>query len=167
MKIYVLLSVFWGTFFSISAVAEEAVITGNVESKCVINTDVNGVFGNPTSGTLSTVPADGGVLPIIRYDIALGNAYTARITTPSSFSTSPTLSDVVTWTGEVEVSEVSDAAMADYETDKVEYEYTTEFDMHTAGTTWFKITSKAEYGYGRVYPAGTYRAIVMAECIAN
>lgn len=154
-------------FFSAQVVAEEAIITGNVESKCVINTDVNGVFGNPSSGTLSTLPSDGGIMPIIRYDVALGDAYTAKITAPNSFSTSPSLSDVVEWTGDVEVSEVSDTAMADYETDKVQYEYTTEFDMHTAGTTWFKVTSKAEYGYGKVYPAGTYRAIVMAECIAN
>ena len=154
-------------FFSAQAIAEEAIITGSVESKCVINTDVNGVYGNPSSGTLSTLPADGGIMPIIRYDVALGDAYTAKITAPNTFSTSPALSDVVAWTGDVEVSEVSDTAMADYETDKVQYEYTTEFDMHTAGTTWFKITSKAEYGYGKVYPAGTYRAIVMAECIAN
>lgn len=152
---------------ALPAMAEEAIITGNVESKCVINTDVNGVFGNPVAGTLSTLPNDGGVMPIIRYDVALGNAYTARITAPNSFSTSPALSDAVAWTGTTEVSEVSDSQMADYETDKIEYEYTTEFDMHTAGTTWFKVTSKAEYGYGRAYPAGTYRAIVMAECIAN
>tara|TARA_A100001391_G_scaffold91308_1_gene60272 strand:- start:1610 stop:2104 length:495 start_codon:yes stop_codon:yes gene_type:complete len=155
------------TILALPALAEEAVITGTIESKCVINTDVNGVYGNPVAGTLSTLPADGGVLPIIRYDIALGNAYTARITAPSSFSTAPSLNDVVDWSGEVEVNEVSDTAMSDYETSKVEYDYTTEFDMHTAGTTWFKVTSKAEYGYGKPYPAGTYRAIVMAECIAN
>ena len=155
------------TFLALPALAEEAVITGTIESKCVINTDVNGVYGNPVAGTLSTLPADGGVLPIIRYDIALGNAYTARITAPSSFSTAPSLNDVVDWSGEVEVNEVSDTAMSDYETSKVEYDYTTEFNMHTAGTTWFKVTSKAEYGYGKPYPAGTYRAIVMAECIAN
>ena len=155
------------TILALTAFAEEAVITGTIESKCVINTDVNGVYGNPVAGTLSTLPADGGVLPIIRYDIALGNAYTARITAPSSFSTAPSLNDVVDWSAEVEVNEVSDTAMSDYETSKVEYDYTTEFNMHTAGTTWFKVTSKAEYGYGKPYPAGTYRAIVMAECIAN
>ena len=155
------------TFLALPALAEEAVITGTIESKCVINTAVNGVYGNPVAGTLSTLPADGGVLPIIRYDIALGNAYTARSTAPSSFSTAPSLNDVVDWSGEVEVNEVSDTAMSDYETSKVEYDYTTEFNMHTAGTTWFKVTSKAEYGYGKPYPAGTYRAIVMAECIAN
>ncbi len=155
------------TILALPALAEEAVITGTIESKCVINTDVNGVYGNPVAGTLSTLPADGGVLPIIRYDIALGNAYTARITAPSSFSTAPSLNDVVDWSADVEVNEVSDTNMSDYETNKVEYDYTTEFNMHTAGTTWFKVTSKAEYGYGRPYPAGTYRAIVMAECIAN
>lgn len=152
---------------ALPALGEEAIITGNVESKCQINTDVNGVFGNPTAGTLSTLPTDGGVMPIIRYDVALGEAYTARVTTPNSFSTSPTLNDTVVWTSDVEVSEVSDTAMSDYETDKIQYEYTTEFDLHTAGSTWFKVTSKAEYGYGKSFPGGQYRAIVMAECIAN
>lgn len=152
---------------ALPALGEEAIITGNVESKCQINTDVNGVFGNPTAGTLSTLPTDGGVMPIIRYDVALGEAYTARVTAPNSFSTSPTLTDTVVWTSDVEVSEVSDTAMSDYETDKIQYEYTTEFDLHTAGSTWFKVTSKAEYGYGKSFPGGQYRAIVMAECIAN
>lgn len=152
---------------ALPALGEEAIITGNVESKCQINTDINGVFGNPTAGTLSTLPTDGGVMPIIRYDVALGEAYTARVTTPNSFSTSPTLNDTVVWTSDVEVSEVSDTAMSDYETDKIQYEYTTEFDLHTAGSTWFKVTSKAEYGYGKSFPGGQYRAIVMAECIAN
>ena len=54
------------TVLTFSAVAEEAIITGNIESKCVINTDTNGVFGNPVAGTLSTLPTDGGVMPIIR-----------------------------------------------------------------------------------------------------
>lgn len=152
---------------ALPALGEEAIITGNVESKCQINTDVNGVFGNPTAGTLSTLPTDGGVMPIIRYDVALGEAYTARVTAPNSFSTSPTLNDTVVWTSDVEVSEVSDTAMSTYETDKIQYEYTTEFDLHTAGTTWFKVTSKAEYGYNKSFPGGQYRAIVMAECIAN
>ena len=142
-------------------------INGTVDSKCIVITETTGVFGNPSPNMLTTDPQNGGVEPIIRYDVALGDAYTAKITAPNSFSTSPSLSDVVSWTGDVEVNEVSDTAMADYETNKVQYEYTTEFDMHTAGTTWFKITSKAEYGYGKVYPQGTYRAIVMAECIAN
>jgi hypothetical protein len=57
--------------------------------------------------------------------------------------------------------------MSDYDANKVEYEYTTEFDMHTAGTTWFKVESIAEYGFGKAYPSGEYRAVVVAECIAN
>ena len=149
------------------ALAEEAIIMGNVESKCVINTDTTGVYGNPVAGKLSTDTADGGVEPIIRYDVALGGSYTARIVAPNSFSSSPVLTDTVFWTGSSSVQEVSDTAMADYETNAVIYDYTTEYDLHTAGTTWFSVSSLAEYGYGKAYPAGEYRAIVTAECIAN
>ena len=149
------------------ALAEEAIIMGNVESKCVINTDTTGVYGNPVAGKLSTDTADGGVEPIIRYDVALGGSYTARIVAPSSFSSSPVLTDTVFWEGSSAVKEVSDTAMADYETNAVTYDYTTEYDLHTAGTTWFSVDSLAEYGYGKAYPAGEYRAIVTAECIAN
>ena len=150
-----------------SAMAEETIIMGNVESKCVINTDTTGVYGNPIAGKLSTSTADGGVEPIIRYDVALGGSYTARIVAPNSFSSSPVLTDTVFWTGSSSVSEVSDTAMADYEDNAVTYDYTTEYDLHTAGTTWFSVSSLAEYGYGKAYPAGEYRAIVTAECIAN
>ena len=149
------------------ALAEEAIIMGNVESKCVLNTDTTGVYGNPVAGKLSTDTADGGVEPIIRYDVALGGSYTARIVAPSSFSSSPVLTDTVFWEGSSAVKEVSDTAMADYETNAVTYDYTTEYDLHTAGTTWFSVDSLAEYGYGKAYPAGEYRAIVTAECIAN
>ena len=68
-------------------------IVGNVEAKCVIQTDKSGVYGNPTAPVLSTTPADGGVLPVIRFDVALANYYTANITHPSSFSSSPSLTD--------------------------------------------------------------------------
>ena len=129
-----------------NAIAEETVIIGNVESKCVINTDTSGVYGNP---------------------VALGGSYTARIVAPNSFSSSPVLTDTVFWTGSSAVEEVSDTAMADYESESVTYDYTTEYDLHTAGTTWFSVSSLAEYGYGKAYPAGEYRAIVTAECIAN
>lgn len=149
------------------ALAEETIIMGNVESKCVINTDTSGVYGNPVAGKLSTDTADGGVEPVIRYDVALGGSYTARIVAPSSFSSSPVLTDTVFWEGSSAVKEVSDTAMADYETSAVTYDYTTEYDLHTAGTTWFSVDSLAEYGYGKAYPAGEYRAIVVAECIAN
>lgn len=147
--------------------AGESVITGTVQSKCVINTDVAGVYGNPIANKLSTAPADGGVHPVIRYDVSLADAYTARITTPEGFTTSPSLSDTLSWLGTVTVKEVSDSAMADYETGKVEYNSSTEFDLHTAGTTWFEVTSAVEYGYNKALPAGTYRAVVQAECIAK
>lgn len=139
-------------------VAEEAVITGNVQSKCVINVDTYGVYGNPTVDKLSTAPADGGINPVIRFDVAVGNSYTARLTTPTDFSSSPTLTDVVNWTGSTSVKEVSDAAMSDYDTNKVEYNATSEFDLHTAGSVWFKVDSTAEYGYGKALPGGTYTA---------
>jgi hypothetical protein len=65
------------------------------------------------------------------------------------------------------VGEVSDATMSAYDTNKVTYEATTEFDLTVAGSTWFNVTSVAEYGYNRALPGGTYRAIVQAECIAK
>lgn len=150
-----------------SAVAEEAIIEGNVQSKCVIHTDTQGVYGNPTPDKLSTASTDGGVQPVVRFDVAVADYYVARITTPTSFSTSPSLTDVVNWTGSASVGEVSDAGMSGYDTSKVTYDATTEFDLTIAGSTWFKITSTAEYGYGKAFPGGTYRAVVQAECIAK
>lgn len=151
----------------VASLAAESVITGTVQSKCIINTDVAGVYGNPVASKLSTARADGGVQPIIRYDVSLADAYTARIITPTSFSSSPSLNDVLYWSGSTVVKEVSDSAMADYETSKVVYDATTEFDLHTAGTTWFEVSSEVEYGYGKSFPGGVYRAVVIAECIAN
>ena len=150
-----------------SAHAADVPIIGNVESKCVINTDVPGVYGNPTADVLSTAAADGGVQPVIRYDVSLAGAYKAKITTPTGFSTSPALNDAVVWAGETEVSEVSDAAMSGYEAAKVTYDATTEYDMTETGSTWFTVSSSATYGYGKAFPGGTYRAIVVAECIAQ
>jgi hypothetical protein len=150
-----------------NAYAEESVITGTVQSKCVINTDVAGVYGNPTADKLSTARADGGIQPIIRYDVSLADAYNATITTPTTFSTSPSLNDSLAWTGSVAVKEMSDAAMADYETNKVVYNETTEYSLHTAGTTWFEVSSAVEYGFGKPLPSGVYRAVVVAECIAK
>ena len=150
-----------------TAWAEDAVIEGNVQSKCVINTDVNGVYGNPTPDKLSTASSDGGVQPVVRYDVAVADYYIARVTTPTSFSTSPSLSDVVNWTGSVSVGEVSDTNMSGYDAAKVTYDATTEFDLTVAGSTWFKVSSTAEYGYGLAFPGGTYRAVVLAECIAR
>lgn len=146
--------------------AAEIPIVGTVSSKCVITTDTPGIYGNPTIDKLSTTPADGGVLPVVRYDVFAANAYKAVISTPTSFSTAPTLDDVVTWTGNTSVHRVSVAGMSAYDTSKRVYNNTTEFDLTIAGSTWFKSSSVATYGVGKAFPGGTYRAVVVAECIA-
>ena len=140
-------------------------IIGIVDSKCIIISETAGVYGNPNPYELTTAPASGGVQPIIRYDVLVADYYKAVIEHPVSFSSSPTLDDVVNWEGDVEVSEVSDTNMADYDTNKVEYDNAHEYDLTVAGSTWFKISSTADYGYTKSFPAGTYTAIVEAECI--
>lgn len=152
--------------FSSFVMAEDVPITGNVESKCIVQTDTLGVYGNPTPSVLSTKGTDGGVTPIIRFDVIQASFYKARIIVPNSFSQSPALSDTVQWTGDVAVGEVSDAAMSAYSTNKIVYENVTEVNLDFAGSTWFDITSVATYGYDTALPAGTYRSIVSAECIA-
>ena len=140
-------------------------IIGSVDSKCIIVSETAGVYGNPNPYELTTAPASGGVQPIIRYDVLVADYYKAVIEHPVSFSSSPTLDDVVNWEGDVEVSEVSDTNMSDYDTNKVEYDNAHEYDLTVAGSTWFKISSTADYGYTKSFPAGTYTAIVEAECI--
>jgi len=153
--------------FSAGVIAEDIPIVGNVESKCVIQTDTTGVYGNPTPSELSTDTADGGVEPIVRFDVAQADYYKALISYPNSFSQSPALTDTVTWSGSVSVDQVSDALMSSYDTNKVEFDNSTEYDLTVAGSTWFAISSEADYGYDKAYPGGTYRAIVTAECIAQ
>ena len=162
-----LLGMLFGVVAGQGVSAEEVPITGNVSAKCSIFTDVSGVYGQPTPNKLSTSTADGGVQPIIRYDVASADYYTAKITYPTAFSSSPSLSDTVTWTGDVEVSATSDTGMAGYESAKIQYDATTEYDLTVAGTTWFKVSSAATYGYDKSYPAGEYTALVEALCIAN
>ena len=144
-------------------------ISGTVESKCVIMTDTDGLYGNPTADKLSTTAADGGVVPIIRYDIITASAYKAVITTPSSFSSSPNLPDTVDWTSSTTVGQTSDAGMSAFESGKVVYNngHTTEFDLTIAGSVWFNVSSVAEYGYGKAFPSGNYTALITAECIAQ
>lgn len=146
--------------------AEDIPITGTVSSKCVIYTETAGVYGNPSPSILSTATADGGVQPIVRYDVVQSGYYKAVITTPNNFTTSPVLADVVNWTGSVSVSRVTDAGMSAYTTNKVIYNDTTEFNLTVPGSVWFKAESKAVYGYNKAFPAGTYRSIVTASCIA-
>lgn len=146
--------------------AQDVPITGTVSSKCIIYTEKPGVYGNPSPSVLSTLPADGGVQPVIRYDVLQSGFYKAVITVPNSFSASPSLTDNVTWTGNVDVSRVTNAAMSAYSTNKVTYNNTTEITLTVPGSVWFTAESKAEYGYNKAFPAGTYRAMVTASCIA-
>lgn len=147
--------------------AENVPIVGQVQAKCSIFTDVQGVYGNPLPYRLSTARADGGVLPVIRYDVAAADYFKAKISHPDSFSSGPDLPDFVEWTGDTSVSEVSNPLMSDYETNKVQYDNVTEFDLTVAGTVWFEVESMADYGYTKAFPAGTYTALVTAECIAK
>ena len=149
------------------AYAGETPIVGNVQTRCLIVTDTNGVFGNPLPSKLSTASADGGVVPIVRYDVTLADAYLAKVTTPTAFSSSPALTDSVVWTGSTAVSKTSDAGMAAYETGKVTYGSTTQFDLTLAGSTWFSSEATAVYGGTKSFPGGSYTAIILAECIAK
>lgn len=151
-----------------SAYAEDVPIQGTVQSRCVITTDTPGVYGNPNAYTLTTAAADGGVQPIVRYDVTLADAYYAQITTPTSFTQSPSLSDTVTWTGSTEVSSLSDATnMGSYETSKVTFGQTTQYDLTATGSTWFKSSSTATYGGNKAFPGGSYTANIVAVCIAK
>ena len=101
--------------------ANDTPINGTVQSRCVIQTDTAGTYANPNAYTLTTSPTDGGELAVIRFDVSLADAYYAQITAPSSFSSSPNLPDVVTWTGDTVVQTVSDSTgMSAYESSKVE-----------------------------------------------
>ena len=149
------------------AYAAETPITGNVQTRCLITTDTNGVFGNPLPSKLSTLAADGGVVPVVRYDVTLADSYLAKVTTPTSFSSSPSLTDAVTWTGSTTVTNTTDAGMSAYETGKVTYGSTTQYDLTIAGSTWFSSEATAVYGGTKPFPGGSYTAIVLAECIAK
>lgn len=147
--------------------ANDTPITGSVASKCTVYTDVAGVYGNPAPDELDTDPIKGGVDPIVRYDVTIADYYTAKISWPNEFSSSPSLTDSLNWDGEVSVSSTSDAGMSGYEAAKVEYDNVTEFDLTVAGSTWFKVESNVSYGYEKSLPGGDYVATVTAECIAN
>ncbi len=153
-------------FCAVDVGAENMEVVGRVESKCVITPDTSGFYGNPTPQKLDSDPTSGGVDPVVRYDVLQANFYKAKISYPIAWSESPTLSDTVTWVGDVETSEVSVAGMSAYNAAKVEYDNHTEFNLTLAGSTWFKTETNATYGVGKAFPAGNYRAVVVAECIA-
>lgn len=150
-----------------TAAHAQTTITGTVSAKCSVYTTTQGIYGNPAPNELSTLAADGGVNPIVRFDVAQANYYIGRISYPSAFASSPSLSETVTWTGDVNVSQVSDAGMSGYDSAKTTYNSTHEYDLTVAGSTWFEIESAAAYGYNSAFPAGTYSALVVAECIAK
>ena len=151
-----------------TAQAAEVPINGTVQSRCVITTDTAGVYGNPNAYTLTTDPSSGGQLPVVRFDVTLADAYYAEITAPTSFSSSPTLPDTVTWTGDTTVQTVSDAtAMGQYEANKVELGMTDKYDLTATGSTWFKTSSVATMGGNKAFPGGNYTALVEAQCIAQ
>jgi len=150
--------------FALPALANVDIV-GNVEAKCVIQTDKSGVYGNPIASKLSTTPADGGVLPVIRYDVSIADSYTANITHPTSFSSSPPLNDTVAWTGSTSVTQTSVAGMSAYEAAKTVVDNTTIFNLTLAGSTWFSTASSAVYGTAKPFSGGTYTASVVATCI--
>lgn len=164
MKKYIAL---FSVLFATSAFAVDTPINGTVTAKCSIYTDTEGVYGQPSPYRLSTAAADGGVQPIIRIDVTAADYYYGRITYPTSFSQSPTLDDTVTWTGSVTLGDVSDAGMAGYDTDKTTWDSTHQYDLTVAGTAKFVVSSQADYGFNKSFPAGNYTAIVQSECIAK
>ena len=147
--------------------AADIPITGEVQSRCTIDTDTAGAYGNPNAYTLTTLPASGGMLAVTRIDTTLADAYFVRVTHPDSFSTAPTANATVTFTGETEVSAVGDAGMSGYEAAKTTFGNTTQYDLTVAGSLWLKTSSTATNGGDKAFPSGTYRAIVVAECIAK
>ena len=148
--------------------AAEVPINGTVQSRCIITTDTAGVYGNPNAYTLTTDPASGGQLPVVRFDVTLADAYYAEITAPTSFSSSPTLPDVVTWSGNTTVQTLSDATgMGQYEANKIELGMTDKYDLTATGSTWFATSSEAILGGNRAFPGGNYTALVEAVCIAQ
>tara|TARA_R100001377_G_scaffold85308_1_gene71442 strand:- start:1634 stop:2134 length:501 start_codon:yes stop_codon:yes gene_type:complete len=150
------------------AFAVNSPINGQVQAKCSIWTETQGVYGNPLPNKLDTLPASGGTKASIRVDIAQANFYKTSFTHPIAFSSSPTLNDTVAWSGSTIVGQVSVAAMSAYEAAKVvSPSNVTTFDMTLAGSTWFTVSSTALYGYNKSFPAGSYVAQIVAECIAK
>jgi len=125
------------SLFALPALANTP-ITGNVEAKCVI-----------------------------RFDVSIADSYTANITHPTSFSSSPTLNDTVAWTGSTSVTQTSVSGMSAYEEAKVVVDNTTIFNLTLAGSTWFSTSSSAIYGSAKPFAGGVYTALVQASCVAK
>jgi hypothetical protein len=152
-----------------SVQAENIDISGTVESRCIVNTDTVGAFGNPNAYTLSTVAADGGQKPIVRVDVSLADSYYAQVSYPTEFSSSPSLGDTVAWTGAVNAVQTSSSDMSGYQAASTTTGSMRQYALTIAGTTWFDVASAATYGGGqqKPFPGGSYKAVVLAECIAQ
>ena len=151
-----------------AAQANEAPINGVVQSRCIIQTDTSGTYGNPNAYTLTTDPSSGGELAVIRVDVSLANSYYVSISAPEDFSTSPSLPDIVSWTGDTTVKSVSDATgMGTYESNKIELGMADRYDLTATGSTWFQTSSVATMGGSKAFPGGNYTSLVKAECIAK
>jgi|TARA_R110000764_G_scaffold35107_2_gene78343 hypothetical protein len=157
------------SLFSSKVQAENIDITGTVQSRCIINTDTVGAYGNPNAYTLNTTAADGGQKPIVRVDVSLANSYYAQVSYPTSFSSSPSLGDTVAWTGAVTAVQTSSSDMSGYQAASTVAGSMRQYALTVAGTTWFDISSAATYGGGqqKPFPGGSYKAVVLAECIAQ
>ena len=157
------------SLFSSKVEAANIDITGNVESRCIVNTDTPGVYGNPNAYTLTTLPASAGQVPIVRIDSSLADAYNAQISYPTSFSSSPSLSDTTAWVGAVGVEQTSSADMSGYQAASTTTGSMRTYPLSIAGTTWFSVASTATYGGGqqKPFPGGSYKAVILAECIAQ
>ena len=144
-------------------------IEGSVQSRCTVDTDTPGAYGNPNAYTLTTAPASAGQVPIVRFDVSLANAYFAQVSYPTSFSSSPSLSDSTTWTGAVTVAQTSTSDMSGYQAASTTTGAMRQYALTVAGTTWFDATSIATYGGGqnKAFPGGSYTAVVVAECVAQ
>lgn len=157
-----------GVIASMNVLGETAPIHAFVESRCIIQTDMAGTYGNPNAYTLSTAAEDGGDPVVIRFDVTLADSYYAEITAPTEFSTSPIINEVMTWVGDTTVKTVSDASgMGTYETDKLELDMLDRYDLTATGSTWFETSSKVSLGGDKAFPGGNYTALVTAECIAK
>ena len=142
-------------------------IDGSVQSRCTVADVTPGKYGNPNAYTLTTAPSSGGQVPVVRFDTTLANAYYAQVSYPTSFSSSPSLSDNVTWTGAVEVKATGESGMSGYQAASTTTGAMRQYALSVAGSVWLQATSIAVYGGNRAFPGGTYKAVVLAECVAQ
>tara|TARA_R110002095_G_scaffold165538_1_gene143671 strand:- start:66 stop:464 length:399 start_codon:yes stop_codon:yes gene_type:complete len=131
--------------------------------------DTPGAYGNPNAFTLTTLPSSSGQEPIVRFDVTLANAYHAQVSYPTAFTSSPSLSDTVAWTGTVAVAQMSSSDQSGYQAASTTSGSMRQYALAHAGTLWVKATSIAVYGGGqaKAFPGGSYKSVVLASCVAQ